>query len=315
MSGQSKKINKYDIHPDFLQMNARPSLSPFKLSISNFALSKMIKKIKVPEGLVEIKHKISGFQGARIDISILNPIEQSGLSPALVYFHGGAFAIKAAPHHKWLACEYALRTPCKVIFVDYRLAPKFAFPIGLEDCYSVYKWVYENAESLGINKGKIAVAGDSAGGNLTNGVSMLARDRDFPKPCFQMLIYPVLDQRQVTPSMKEYTDTPKWNSKLNAEMWKIYLKNGFPIKKDYASPAEAESVNELPPTYIEAAEFDCLRDEAIEYAKVLESSGIPTELHVIKRTVHGFEMVQENQIVSETIAVRIKSLQLALLDN
>uniref|UniRef100_UPI003FEF43B7 alpha/beta hydrolase n=1 Tax=Eisenbergiella tayi TaxID=1432052 RepID=UPI003FEF43B7 len=146
----------------------------------------------MPEELKETGRKIPGYQDAPVGISIFEPKEGREPLPALVYFHGGAFALQSAPCHKKLSCCYAMNTPCKVVSVDYRLLPENTFPIGLEDCFAAYRWVLENAAQPGISPNRIAVGGDSAGGALSAGVCLLARDRDIPVPCFQMLIYPVL---------------------------------------------------------------------------------------------------------------------------
>ena len=124
-----------------------------------------------------------------VELSIYEPRDIGKCAPCLIYLHGGAFALKAAPYHRNLVCEYALQTPCKVIFVDYRLAPKYAFPVGVEDCYAAFEWVAKNAMALEIDSKRIAIGGDSAGGTLAAAVSLMARDRKASGICFQMLIY------------------------------------------------------------------------------------------------------------------------------
>lgn len=231
--------------------------------------------------------------------------------PCLIYLHGGAFVLKAASYHKKLVCEYALKTPCKVIFVDYRLAPKYVFPVGVEDCYAAFEWVCKNAEVLGIDQNKIAVGGDSAGGALAAAVSLMARDRKTLGICFQMLIYPVIDARQITESMGKYTDTPMWNSKLNKKMWKLYLRNEVHSKKEYASPMEAASLENLPDSYIEVSEFDCLRDEGINFSEALQKSGVHVELYKTAGTVHGFDIAEKSEIVNQSVEKRIVALKKA----
>lgn len=302
-------MDQYNIHPDFLKYKITPPLNPAFLPAVQFFMKRMQDMVKIPEGLKETRRKIPGYQDAPVGISIFEPEKGREPLPALVYFHGGAFALQSAPCHKKLSCSYALNTPCKVVSVDYRLLPENTFPIGLEDCFAAYRWVLENAAQLGISPNRIAVGGDSAGGALSAGVCLLARDRGIPVPCFQMLIYPVMDERQNSASMKKYNDTPLWNSRLNAKMWKMYLKDGLPVEKGYASPAEAVSLEGMPPAYVEVAEYDCLRDEGIAFAKALKDSGIPAELYETKRTVHGFEIAEKNEIVKESVDRRIKKLR------
>jgi acetyl esterase/lipase len=248
-----------------------------------------------------------------IDLTIYEPKGIEKNAPCLIYLHGGAFVLKAAPYHKHLVCEYALKTPCKVVFVDYRLAPKYAFPVGVEDCYAACEWVNENAETLGIDKKRIAIGGDSAGGALTAAVCLMSLDRKTPDICFQMLIYPVMDARQNTESIKNYTDTPMWNSVFNKKMWQLYLKNGAPGQREYASPGEAVSFKGLPDSYIEVSEFDCLRDEGIIFADALAQSGVHVELNKTAGTIHGFDIAENSELVHQIVARRIKSLQKALI--
>jgi len=305
-------MSKYDIHSDFKKYeNIKPFLFPLLLPVINIFLKISFNKIKTVDGISETKIKIAGYQNGVIELTIYSPKNIGENAPCLIYFHGGAFALKAAPHHKKLIYQYALKTPCKVVFVDYRLAPKYAFPIGVEDCYAAFEWVCKNADILGIDKNRIAVGGDSAGGALAAAVSIMARDRKAPRICFQMLIYPVTDARQITGSIKKYIDTPMWNSKLNKKMWELYLRKGVRSKKEYASPMEAVSLEDLPDAYIEVAEFDCLRDEGINFAKALQNNGIHVELYKTIGTIHGFEIAENSEIVNQSIAKRIEALKAA----
>ena len=287
----------------------KPPLNPVILPIINFFLTGVFNRTPVGDGLTEVHYSIAGYKGGSIHLSVISPQKRDVPLPALVYFHGGAFAMQAAPYLKRLTARYALETPCKVVLVDYRLLPKARFPMGLEDCAAAYRWVTENAEALGIDARRLAVGGDSAGGALSIGVCLLAQERRMAKPCFQMLIYPVTDEGQNTPSMKQFTDTPMWNSKLNAKMWEMYLKGVSPAQRENASPSAASSFAGIPPTYVEVSEFDCLRDEGNAFAKTLQENGIATQLYLTKGTVHGFEIAEQNEIVLESVDRRIKALK------
>ena len=301
-------MNKYNIHSDFDELkNTKLPFYPIILPVLNKLVQRKNNQMDLPDNVKVSNEKIKGYKGEEISIIIYEPINIV-TEDCLVYFHGGAFAIKEAPYHINLCIDYALNTPCKVVFVNYRLLPKHKFPVGLEDCYAASKWVSDNADKLKINKEKIAVGGDSAGGALAAGVTLLGRDRDEFNINFQMLIYPVLSKKQNTNSMKKYDDTPMWNSKLNEKMWKLYLKDTS-SNENYASPMDAESHNNLPDAYIEVAEFDCLRDEGIDYAEALKNEQVAVQLNMTQGTVHGYDMVESSGIVAQNKALRIKALQ------
>ena len=196
-----------------------------------------------------------------------------------------------------------------MVYVDYRLAPKYPFPVPVEDCFAAYKWVLENAKNLGIKDDKIMIAGDSAGGNLATAVTLMARDRGLAMPLALMLIYPVTDRRMMTESMKKYTDTPVWDANLSKMMWDAYLGGQQPEHMEYASPVEASSFERFPSTYIEVAEFDSLHDEGILLYAKLKETGIPVELDEIKGACHGFETAIESRITRECMRRRIDWLQ------
>lgn len=305
-------MRKYNIHTDFVKYEkVQLPLSPWVLPILNGVISAGFDMVKLTEGVRSSKHTIHGYQGGLIDILVFEPDNLQKNAPCLVYFHGGAFVLKAAPYMKNLVSEYALSTPCKVVYVDYRLAPQFPFPVGVEDCYAAFVWVQQNAEELGIDPNRIATGGDSAGGALTAAVNLMARDRNTPTACFQMMIYPVTDARQTSVSIKKFTDTPMWNSVQTEKMWKLYLKEGLPLKREYASPLEAATLDNMPPAYIEVAEFDCLRDEGIAFAEELRKSKVQIELNQTTGTVHGFEIAEKSKLTQEIVAKRIQALKKA----
>ncbi|PRX75020.1 alpha/beta hydrolase family protein [Cohnella sp. SGD-V74] len=140
----------------------------------------------------------------------------------------------------------------------------------------------------------------------------MARDKGVvPGICYQLLVYPVTDARQTTESMRQYTDTPMWNAKLNKKMWDLYLKNGVEGPREYASPMEAASLDGLPDAYLEVAEYDCLRDEGIQYAEALRRSGVGVELHRTEGTVHGYDLEEKSGITLESKSRRIEALRKA----
>ncbi len=305
-------MRKYNIHTDFIKYEKiQLPLSPWVLPLLNGVISAGFNMVKLPEGVKSTQLTIPCYQGGLIEINIYEPINIQKDAPCLVYLHGGGFVLKASPYLKTLVSTYALETPCKVVYVDYRLAPKYAFPVGVEDCYAAFEWVHKHADELEIDKMRIAIGGDSAGGNLAAAVNLIALDRSTPLACFQMLIYPVTDARQQTESIKNYIDTPLWNSRQTEKMWKLYLKDGLPENRKYASPMEAASLVNMPASYVEVAEFDCLRDEGINFAEALQKSGVQVELNKTPGTVHGFEIAEKSELVHQIIANRIEVLQKA----
>lgn len=254
-------------------------------------------------------HETPGYQNGIIKTYVIEPKNTDKKLPCMVLFHGGGFLLKASEAHYQIAKEYAMRIPCKVVLADYRLAPKYPFPFPVEDCFSTYKWTLDHADILGIDKNKIIVGGDSAGGNLATAVMLMARDRQLPIPVALLLIYPVTDRRMVTESMKKYTDTPVWNSKLSKMMWDAYLGEQIPEHIEYVSPIEASSFEQFSPVYMEVAEYDCLRDEGILLYERLKEEKIEVQLHEIKNACHSFETVIDSSITRTCMDRRINWLK------
>ena len=262
---------------------------------------------------VESRNEVLSRPGAPdIPVRIYRPKYGSLPLGALVFFHGGGFALGTldSEHNR---CAYlAKEAECVVVSVDYRLAPEHKFPAGFNDCFDAVVCVAEQARDLDVVPGRLAVGGASAGGALAAGVALRARDEGKPFLSFQLLIYPVLDMRMKTSSMEEFTDAPTWNAVNNRVMWNCYIA-GEDHSMQYASPALAENLEGLPPAMITAAEVDCLRDEAIEYALSLSRAAVPVELHTYPGTFHGFDLAAPHADISQrTLADQARALGKAL---
>ena len=255
------------------------------------------------------KEEILSWDGSALSLFVLAPGGLKGDAPCLVYYHGGGFFFEGAGYHYRLAGQYALECACRVVFVQYRLAPKNPHPTPVRDCYAALSWVFEQAERLHVNKEKIAVGGDSAGGALAAAVCQMARDQKKDLPIFQLLVYPVTDRRMQYDSCRRYTHTPMWNARLSKKMWQGYLPGDRVIDPSYASPMEAGDFGGLPPAYLETAEFDCLHDEGLAYADALQKAGVAVTINETKGTMHGFDIVKGAPTTRASVKRRIKFMK------
>jgi len=212
--------------------------------------------------------------------------------PAIVYFHGGGFVVGDLDTHDALCRTLANESGCRLFSVDYRLAPEFGFPAGIEDGFAALKWVEENASSLGIDPYDIAVAGDSAGGNIAAVMCLLAKaNRNTPRIAFQVLFYPSIALT------REFATRPfgqgyRLDDRAIQWFYSHYMQPGTDPLDERVSPIETKDASGLPPAYILTAGFDPLRDEAIAYAAKLKQAGV-TVTHVEYPTmIHGFLTMQ-----------------------
>ncbi len=283
---------KYPISKEFFPFNLfAPPMSKRFVMLAQKYMKTPKQLWKDPELDVQTR-MIPGYQGGRIEVCIITPRDLPTPAPCLVNFHGGGFVFEGYNSHYQMAMAYAREGRCKVIYVRYRLAPKHPFPYPQEDCYAALCWVHEHAAELGVDPNSIAVGGDSAGGTLSVVSCLMARDRGAAvRPLFQLLVYPWLDGRNESESYRKYTDTPMWNSTLSRKVGPIINPDPDSVPLAWRSPVEADSHADLPPAYIEVAEFDCLHDDGVLYARLLQDNGVPVEFHEVKGTMHGFDTV------------------------
>lgn len=276
--------------------------------------NRILARMPVPEPPENVERRsirVPSEDGEFVCVTIYRPMGIEAEAPCLVYFHGGGFCMGDAGYIHHYAAQYAKEAACMVAFVHYRTSDAAPFPVPFQDCYAALGWVWKNASKLRIDRSRIAVGGDSAGGALAAACALRARDEGNIHLCFQLLVYPVTDSRMETDSMRKFTDSPAWNARLNRRMWELYLRDGDYGIPQYAAPMLAHSFSELPPAYVEAEEFDCLHDEGVAYARALEAAGVDVQLEDVKGTFHGFDFFTEKEISRLMVQKRIGALRQA----
>ncbi|MEV1333719.1 alpha/beta hydrolase [Micromonospora costi] len=251
--------------------------------------------------------------GARILLSILRPTGTARTSPApcVYWIHGGGMVMGDRYSQIDIPLEWLDLLGAVVISVDYRLAPEVGGTTLVDDCYHGLTWVAEHATELGIDPGRIVVAGASAGGGLAAGVTLMARDRGTPAIAAQVLIGPMLDHLNSTTSSRQYAGGPGvWTAEMNEFGWRCVLADLDGEVPAYVSPALADDLSGLPPTYVDAGSAEVFRDEAVDYATRIWAAGGHADLHVWAGGCNGFDALYPTAPLSAA-ARRIRSDWLA----
>ncbi|RYE00628.1 MAG: alpha/beta hydrolase [Sphingomonadales bacterium] len=244
--------------------------------------------------------EIPGPKGApAVRVTVYTPTPATKPMPAYIHLHGGAYLMGNPAFAGRENTNLAADLGCLIVSVDYRCAPEDPAPAAIEDSYAALAWVHDNAAKLGVDTGRVAIGGDSAGGGLAASLALLARDRGQYPVCFQLLVYPMLDDRTavskaVNPNVGEFV----WNNASNLFAWGAYL--GQPAGSDGVSPyyaaARATDLSGLPPAYIGVGSLDLFMQEDIAYAERLLAAGVPTELHIFPGCFHSFDQDQSAAI-------------------
>jgi acetyl esterase/lipase len=287
---------------------ARPGIDPtLKMLLDAFPMTfnaadgvevarSRLRQLKVPPELLpdlRTQERTIGYGGlADIPVRIYWPESASGALPVVVFYHGGGFALGDLETHDPLARVHAVGAGAIVVSVAYRLAPEHPFPAGVNDCWAALRWVADNAAELGGDPHRVAVAGDSAGGNLAAVIAHLARDNGGPELVFQLLWYPTVTADLSLPSYTENAFAPILDREVIDAFLSWYLPDlditdpkALPVT---LAPANADDLSGLPPAFIGTAEHDPLRDDGARYAELLTAAGVPAELSNEPNLVHGY---------------------------
>ncbi|KTR93746.1 lipase [Microbacterium testaceum] len=234
---------------------------------------------------------ISGYGGDDITVSVIEAKGRTGRGPGIFHTHGGGMIMGDRFAGVDSFAEWIHRYNAVLVSVEYRLAPEFPDPYPVEDCYAGLVWTAEHAEELGIERERLLIAGGSAGGGLAAGVALLARDRQGPHLIGQMLMYPMLDDRDATVSTKQIEGVGVWDRKSNLLGWSSLLgeRRGSDDVSIYAAPARALDLSNLPPAFIDCGSAEVFRDENVAYASAIWAAGGRAELHVWPGGFHAFE--------------------------
>lgn len=237
------------------------------------------------------------------------PVE--GPLPVVLFCHGGAFAIDDEPLNFVLCRDLAVAGECIVVAVEYRLSPAHTYPAAFNDCYQALTWIAELGHLIDADSSRIAVHGISAGGALAAAVTIAARDRGGPSVAYLQLVNPLLDDRMATASVASFTDTPLMHKAAVVAAWEQYLGDLTGGADVYAAPGRLEHSGGLPPTYLEVAQLDPLRDEGLAFGVQLLASGTEVELHLRPGTFHGSEMFLAAAVSANAAALRGAALRRA----
>ena len=268
----------------FVEKTLSLSVDASDMDTQRRGYSRMCKAF-TPERPPELEIQDSTVAGVPVRFYRPQPLSAEQLLPCLIYAHGGGWVVGDLDSHDFLTARLAADLGCVVIAVDYRLAPEHPFPAGFEDCLAAWRFVQRNGPSLAIDPLRMAIAGDSAGGNLAAAVCLALRDAGERQPAGQALIYPALGGADDLPSRLDCADAPLLSTAEMVFYLNAYLQDGEPSA--YALPLQATDFRELAPAFIAVAQFDPLRDDGVSYEKALREAGVSTEFDAGLGLVHS----------------------------
>ena len=273
---------------DTLDALQRPPISELTVAAAREGLKGLLPPSDEAVGAID-EFDIPGGDGQPVRARAYTPRDaREGPLPLLVWLHGGGWVAGDLDHHDATCRALANASGCKIVAIDYRLAPEHKFPAGLQDCHAAIRWLAAHGGDLGIDPRRIAIAGDSAGGNLAAAVTLMARDRGGPSLAFQLLVYPVTHHAFDTPSYRQYGDGYLLTAEGMRWHWNHYLPDAAAGLDPLASPLLAPDLRGLPPALVIVAECDPLRDESEAYARRLAAAGVPVECKRYDGMLHAF---------------------------
>lgn len=309
------KIQSTQIHPElrqFVKFIPRFHFSEKNLWLVNFVM-KLLPSPKIVNGISVENIVIPGQDShSNIRLRLYWPASTAAPAPVLLWFHGGGYILGKPEMDDGLCAYFAHELGITVVAVDYRLAPKYPFPAGLEDGYAALKWVSSNSNELNIDPERIAIGGGSAGGGLAAALSQLAHDKQEIEPVFQLLVYPMLDDRTVLRKDIDDDSHVIWSQKSNRFGWESYLSQecGAENAPTYSVPARRTDLSGLSPAWIGVGSLDIFHEENTVYGQRLNECGTECEIKVIPGAFHGFDVFKPDlPIVQEFRKSQIAALK------
>ena len=278
------------VHPQAQAVLDMMAAANFQLTGDPQAVRDMMAMTPRPPGeeVASVEDRTLSLNGESIPVRIYRPASDSKPRPVLMWFHGGGWVIGNLDSADFAARMLTNASGCVVISVDYRLAPEHKFPAAADDCFAATQWVVEHADELGVDASKVAVGGDSAGGNLAAVVAQLAKEAGGPAIAYQALVYPVTHFSFATPSYEANAEGYLLTKASMEWFWGHYLGNEGDGEHVKASPLLHADLAGLPPAIVITAEYDPLRDEGEAYAEALRKAGVSVESKRYDGQIHGF---------------------------
>ena len=283
-------------------------------------MDEMSAAMPIPEGLdMDVEERtVPSASGPDVPVLVYTPRGRAAPRPGILYIHGGGYVAGSARMSDVSNRLRAHELGVVIVSVDYRLAPETPHPGPVEDCYAALKWMFASADALGVDRKRIAVAGESAGGGLAAALALLARDRAEVQIAFQHLTYPMIDDRTCIEAVPHaYAGEFVWTPSANRFGWTALLGHepGRGDVSPYAAAARAEKLEGLPPASIFVGALDLFLEENIEYARRLTRAGVPTELHVYPGAYHGFNAIAGTQAATAAQRDSLNAFRRALYPN
>jgi acetyl esterase/lipase len=306
---------KSEFHPDLKLARFMPTPG------GGERLARVVRRFKVPaarlpDDMVVENRTVPGRNGGPpVRLRFYRPRALAGVTPALLWMHGGGYFMGNVEQDDRRSMAIARRLGITVAAVAYRLAPEHPAPAALDDAYACLAYLHEKSAAHEIDPERIAIGGTSAGGGLAASLALLAHDLGEVKPVFQLLAYPVLDDRSALRTDRDDRNVRMYTSDSQQLTWRWYLGNAFGGQEvsEYAAPARRNDLTGLPPAWIGVCTFDVLYDEGVDYARRLNDSGVPCDLHVVEGGFHGFDVLFPRAGVTRTFReAQVGALRAAL---
>jgi acetyl esterase/lipase len=313
-AGATKRDTSMSIfHPDLAAGRFIPKTS-FGPRITAFIRSRSPKGMETAPGVQISVVSVPGPAGP-VELRIFRPNDVEAPTPALLWIHGGGMVIGNPEQDDVFTSAFARELGITVAAVRYRLAPQHTAPAAVEDAYAGLTGLVANAAALGIDTARIAIAGASAGGGVAAALAQLAHDRGEVPIAFQLLIYPMLDDRTVIRTDMDTRNVRVWTPKSNRFGWSSYLgvEPGSAVVPPYAAAARRDDLRGLPPAWIGVGSLDLFHDEDVEYARRLSDAGVACELRIIDGAFHGFDAIfSKTDVAAQFHEEQVVALRAAL---